>query len=444
MKKEDLIKKLENITAPKLNIHDFRIENHKQSLKSSLLASEYSVSFKDLLQEFNQSKIMFWTKRLSPAGLAFVLVFVLGLGMIQTKSQIVRAMEIAQNDPQIVEIMEEYGVDVRDVRLIDNKPYILLGTIEEELMSESVRLTPDSRLYFLKRLSEGLGTLFTFGDEAKAKRYTQLANRRLVEAKMMADEDRIEAVEKALLRYEAQLGKSLERAEQARTKGKDVDDVTEVLARATGWHLLVLDDVLERVPEQAKEAIIKAREVSATGQVEALKALVVNNPEKAVEINLKVTEAKLNRVRTRVIEGEVIEKDLDEAIRSHENRSRINEEIIQIAQDSGRDTAKAEQLLERATNRHLETLAEIYERAPEEAKMGIERAIESSTRERERIMERIIEMSGDDALPIEAQVRTREMVQEENRNDIDSGNFGETGSRKGRTEIPELPIVPGR
>ena len=440
MKQEDLIKKLENIILPKTDVYVSKIENHKQELRSTLLNSGYFVP-KNLIWELNESKIMFWTKRLSPAGLAFVLIFFLGLGMIQAKSQVVRAMEVAQNDPQIVEIMEEYGVDVRDVRLINDKPYILLGTIEEELMTESVRLTPDSRLYFLKRISEGLGTLLTFGDEAKAERYAKLANRRLVETKMMIDEDGSEAIENVLARYEEQLEKSLKRVERAKERGKDVTDVTEVVARATTWHISVLDEVLDRVPEQAREAIEKAKEVSANSQINALNSLATNSPEKAMEINLRSTEVELDRVKVRATGGDI--EGMERAIRDYEGRARINEDILQIARDFGQDTVRAEQILEKATGRHLGILSEVYKKVPEEAKEGIERAMEYSNRERERVMES--SRMEENRLPVEIPVQTREKVQQGIQIEIDEKELDETGEvDRERIGVPELPITSGR
>ncbi|MCD6233182.1 hypothetical protein J7J81_02265, partial [bacterium] len=76
MKKEDLIKKLENIKTP-----DIEIQSHKQRLKMALLSSGY----------FKKKPIMFWTKRLVPAGIALALILVVGFTVIQPKLQIAKA-----------------------------------------------------------------------------------------------------------------------------------------------------------------------------------------------------------------------------------------------------------------------------------------------------------------------------------------------------------------
>ncbi|XOB41405.1 MAG: hypothetical protein ACKKMW_01595 [Candidatus Nealsonbacteria bacterium] len=121
MKKEDLIKKLENIKTPNIEI-----QSHKQWLKLALLNSGY----------FKEKTIMFYTKRLVPAGVALALILVVGFTVIQPRLQIARAMEIAKNDPQIKELIEEYGVEIKEVKLQDGKAYVLLTLPGENLPPE--------------------------------------------------------------------------------------------------------------------------------------------------------------------------------------------------------------------------------------------------------------------------------------------------------------------
>jgi len=125
MRKEDLIKKLENIKTPKIEI-----QSHKEKLKMALLSSGY---FKE---EKIMNPIMFWTKRLIPAGVALALVLAIGFSVIQPKLQIARAMEIAKNDPQIQQLMKDYGVEIKEVKLQDGKAFVLLSLPEEKLPSE--------------------------------------------------------------------------------------------------------------------------------------------------------------------------------------------------------------------------------------------------------------------------------------------------------------------
>ena len=122
MKQEDLIKKLENIKTP-----DIEIQSHKQRLKMASLNSGY---FKE---EEIMNPIMFWTKRLVPAGIALALILVVGFTVIQPKLQIAKAMEIAKKDPQIQQLMKDYRLEIKQVKVQDGKAYVLLTLPEEKL-----------------------------------------------------------------------------------------------------------------------------------------------------------------------------------------------------------------------------------------------------------------------------------------------------------------------
>ena len=131
MKQDDLIKKLENIEIPEIEI-----QSHKQRLKMALLTR---LNFAK--QNFGgQDSGYFWNKimlkKLVPAGVALALILVLGLTVIQPKLQVARAMEIAKNDPQIQQLMKDYGVEIKEVKLQDGKAYVLLALPEDKLPPE--------------------------------------------------------------------------------------------------------------------------------------------------------------------------------------------------------------------------------------------------------------------------------------------------------------------
>jgi len=260
-------------------------------------------------------------------------------------------------------------------------------------------LTPDSPFYFLERISEGIGTFFTFGDLKKAERYAALAAERVAEAQAVVEKGKPEAAQIALKRYEDQLNKSLAQAEKAKAKGLKVEKITQALAEATGQHLTVLEGVLEKVPENVKEKITKAKEVSAAGQKNALRALAGENPERATEINLKAAEARLNRAQAKTEEGEI--EETEEAVKEFENQYKFGEEISQIAQGLGKDTATVEQLVGKATSVHLEILAKVYEKIPEQAKPAIEKAMEASVKGHEKAVQTLKEKNALEEVPEE-------------------------------------------
>ncbi len=136
-------------------------------------------------------------------------------------------------------------------------------------------LTPDSPFYFLETITEAFGTFFTFGDIKKAERHTALAAERLAEAKVMAEKEKPKLLEKTLERYENQLVKALLRTKKAETKGKNIEEVTKTITEATQKHLIVLEEILEKVPEEAKPAIRHAMIVSTKEGLETAAAEAV-------------------------------------------------------------------------------------------------------------------------------------------------------------------------
>ena len=163
-------------------------------------------------------------------------------------------------------------------------------------------ILPDNPFYFLKSFFEEIGTFFTIGELAKTERFLNLAERRLAEAKKLAEKGKSEVAERTMNRYQEQLGRALAKAEQAKMKGLNADDVLTRVSEATLRHQSILIDVYERVPDQAKPAIQRAMENSIWGHEEALKAI---SGEKKEEINQQMKQEreeireKIERVRER-------------------------------------------------------------------------------------------------------------------------------------------------
>lgn len=255
--------------------------------------------------------------------------------------------------------------------------------VDEELPSPG--LTPDSPFYFVDIWGEKIGLFFAFGAEAKAGKALEYAEERLAEAHVMAVKNKPEAVRMAASRYDEYIATGTQNIEEARNKGVDISEVSEIVALATSKHLLVLDGVMDIVPEEAKEAIGKAKGVSINGHGSALRALATENPERAMEINLAAVEGRLNRA-----EAEADEDDSEgvvDAVDELDKLFNFGAEISEIAQGLGKDTTTVEELVARATSIHLEVLAIVYEKVPEQAKPAIERAMGVSIRGHERAVE---------------------------------------------------------
>lgn len=160
-------------------------------------------------------------------------------------------------------------------------------------------MLPDSPFYFMKGFFESIGTFFTFNDVAKTERFLNLSETRLAEAKALVEKGKSQLAERAVERYQEQMNWALAKAEQARTKGLDIDEVMAKVSEATLRHQAVLADVYEKVPEQAQPAIQRAMEASMRGYEEALKAVSEEKQEEVMQQMEQKREEIEERVRER-------------------------------------------------------------------------------------------------------------------------------------------------
>lgn len=123
-------------------------------------------------------------------------------------------------------------------------------------------IAPDSPFYFVKQWKESIQTFFTFGAESKAKQYLHLAEIRLAEYQKMLEKGKAEIAEKTLLKYQNQLNRAIQKVEELKTRGRDVKNLTEKIKEAASKHLEILQQNLEKVPEQARSGIENAIENS--------------------------------------------------------------------------------------------------------------------------------------------------------------------------------------
>ena len=178
-------------------------------------------------------------------------------------------------------------------------------TVAETITTEPSELiesgiAPDNFFYPFKLFFENVGTAFTFGDLAKAKRYANLAEKRMAEAQIMIGEGKEKIAERTLNRYQELLDGSLDRSQRASEKGKDPSEVQEKISRITENHLLVLDKVLEQVPEQAQVAVQQARNISHSRQIQALTGLLKTSPQKADRVSKEILDRRIVWIKEKI------------------------------------------------------------------------------------------------------------------------------------------------
>jgi hypothetical protein len=118
----ELIKLLENTDLPKIELKGYKLR-----LKSVLLDSK----------NFRPKKAFFWSKKLVPVGAFLSLVVAFGILVVNPKLMEAKAINIAQKDPQVQELMQESGAAIKEAKVKGNRAYVLLTLPEEKLMPQT-------------------------------------------------------------------------------------------------------------------------------------------------------------------------------------------------------------------------------------------------------------------------------------------------------------------
>ncbi len=165
----------------------------------------------------------------------------------------------------------------------------------------SAGIKPGQFLYFFDTTFEKVGIFFTFGSENKAKKALEYADERLAEAEESANDNNPKAVEKAMAGYKEEISLATEKSIELKDQNK-AEELLNIVSENTAKHQEVLANVLEKVPEEARQAILNAIEVSKRGQEEAVKQITELKGE-IEKLKKEVAELKAkNEVQTKVTE----------------------------------------------------------------------------------------------------------------------------------------------
>ena len=173
----------------------------------------------------------------------------------------------------------------------------------------SAGVKPGSFFYFFDTTFENVGLFFTFNPEQKAKKALEHADERLAEAEESASENNPKAVEKAMTGYKEEISLATEKSKGLKDD-KRAEELLNIVSESTAKHQEVLKGVLEKVPEEAKEAILKAIEVSKKGQEEATKQIAELKSE-VERLKKEVEELKKNSSDPQANEVEKLKKEVE-------------------------------------------------------------------------------------------------------------------------------------
>jgi hypothetical protein len=136
-----------------------------------------------------------------------------------------------------------------------------------------------------KGREESLDALGKVEPEKAAKLRLEFAKKRLLKVKEKAEEGDTEEAQELAEEYEEELNKSVEMIKRAEALGRNITALAEHVSEMTYKHIEVLQEVLERVPEQAKPHIEHAINVSMKGHEAAVERILerINRTMEGVE-----------------------------------------------------------------------------------------------------------------------------------------------------------------
>jgi len=301
-------------------------------------------------------------------------------------------------------------------------------------------ITPDSPFYFFDNFGKNVGLFFAFGPNGKARKALEYARERLSEARAMANQNDTNGLVQAAEGYSKFIALAAEKAVEMGQDG-GTEDPSEIVASAILKHLSVLDNVAdtfpENVPEQARQAISRARDASIKGMENSLQGLAKENPALAAEIAMAGVEERLNRARSKIAENE--SEEVQEAIDEAEQLFDFGAEISEIARGLGKDTTTVDQLIAKATSTHLTILAEVYNKVPEQAKSAIEGAMTKAAEGQQNAIDALESKGVLGSIP--PSVQLPDSVPQHVRDRILDNATIQTGKP---SELPGKPETPGR
>lgn len=231
---------------------------------------------------------------------------------------------------------------------------LLFGVISfaQETGLPNPGLTPDSPFYFFDTLGKKISLFFTFDPVKKAQKAVHYAEERIAEAKVMAEKNKPDATERANQNYREFLELANKKTQEAKEKGKDVEELATSITEKTLKHQEVLIEIFEKVPDEAKTAIQKAIEVSRKGSEQAVQAVTGAKKEELLqkieqikteaEERIKVLEEKLKKAEERIkeLEEKLKEKEVPKEIPKKIEEKPINEAKKEITPLCQPDTSR--------------------------------------------------------------------------------------------------------
>lgn len=257
----------------------------------------------------------------------------------------------------------------------------------------SAGIKPSSIFYFLDIVSEKINLFFTFNPEKKARKALEYAGERLAEAEAAVTDNNINAVKTAMTGYESNVSFATEKSKDIGEKDK-AEALLTTISDSTSKHQEVLTDILAKVPDEAKDAIMKAIEISRKGHEETLTKIAELKGE-IEQLKQEVAELKkesngpradgVEKLKQEVEETKEKLKEKEKNLETSDNKNseqvKQSEQKKEIDKSRYQEAERAKQEAERAETERLKNEQEIQRIATEQQRQAEER------RETQRLVE---------------------------------------------------------
>jgi hypothetical protein len=257
---------------------------------------------------------------------------------------------------------------------------------QEELPNPGI--LPDNPFYSFKRFGESIRLWLTFDPEAKVKLRIRLAEMRLAELNATIAKGQYRYAERLRQEYENEINKTEDEMNRTKGLGRNVTALAEHVSNVTYKHVLILEGILEKVPEQAKLAIENAINASLKGHETAVIRLSESSPEKAAEFRVRFAENRLEKARIKAFEGKV--RETEELVKEYEKEINESVNLIEKAESLGRNVTALAEHISNVTYKHVLILETNLPKVPEQAKPAIEHAANVSIKGHEKAVESIL------------------------------------------------------
>ncbi|TSC69881.1 MAG: hypothetical protein G01um101470_940 [Parcubacteria group bacterium Gr01-1014_70] len=209
---------------------------------------------------------------------------------------------------------------------------VLLGFIipQVSFAAISAGVKPGSLFYFFDTSFEKIGLFFTFNPEKKAQKALKHAGERLAEIELVADDDNTNTIKTAVANYESSVALAAEKSMDITDKGESARLFTSIEGSASR-NQEVLSSVLIKVPEEAKEAITQAIEVSKKMQEYAAKQISELKGE-IEKLKQEVAELKKEADKQKTDEVAELKKQIDEMKKKENTIKPTLKEPISVVQ----------------------------------------------------------------------------------------------------------------